>query len=336
MPPLPVPPKEMGTDQLRPYTTDEITQMQIKHVGVRDGRHPTQVRRNNECTITAEYFCAYAELDAFICHMLGASGIWSSSGVNTLTRMMPQLYPGKSTFFATSVDEVTGFKYTGEQEDDGRPIYKAWLCRVTYQQVPFLVLPDGEADFEYKRFLQELPSTSQADYVTLPNGILKFQKEGGGGPTGNTIQHGIGFINPAVQIRKKWIRIPYDGWKTGSALRARVFGDLEASTPVEPYLGTINKQTVLGYAPGQLLFTGIEEELLLDPALEEQHWNLVYTFLARSVSHDWFKFFDPASSNTGWCFVSNNGTYYDTTSLPDNKSLFNARVFSNLFDVATI
>src|SRR5262249_3206814 len=142
-----------------------------------------------------------------------------------------------------------------------------------------------------------------------------------------------GFVNPTVQIKKKWIRVPYNAWKEGSKLRARVFGDIEAGT--EPFLGTINNATILGYAPGQLLFTGIAEELLLDPILEEQHWNLTYTFLARSVSHNWFKFFDPSSTNTGWCFVSNNGTYYDTVSLPDNKSLFNARNHKLLFAVGT-
>src|SRR5262249_33788704 len=155
------------------------------------------------------------------------------------------------------------------------------------------------------------------EYVTLPGGILKFQKSGGGGPSGNPIPHNVGFVNPSVQIRKKWIRVPYDAWKGGSKLRKRVFGDIEAGT--EPWLGTLNSQTLFGYAPGQLLLTNVEEELLLDPAIGGQHWNLTYTWLARSVSHNWFKFFDPSGGNTGWCFVSNDGNFYDTVSLPDNK-----------------
>lgn len=328
---LPVPPLN-ADGSLRAYTDGEISQMQIQHVGVGDGTHPTVVRRVNESTYTAEYFCAYSALDAFICHQLGAAVKYHDTiaGTDKLSRLVPELYPGKSVFFAAALDEATGHQYTGNQEADGRPIYSKWRCRFVYQHFPFLVASDGESE-EHQRFVQELPSTAAPEYITLPGGILKFQKEGGGGASGKEIPYNVGFVNAATQIKKKWIRIPYDGWKAGSTLRSRVFGDIENG--VEPWLGTINTQTVFGYAPGQLLFTNVEDELLLDPAIEEQHWNLTYTFLARSVSHNWFKFFDPAGANTGWYFVSNDGNYYDSVSLPDNKSLFNGRDHRGLYAV---
>jgi len=329
-PPLDVPPT--NTDgSLRPYNTTEIAQMEIEHVGVGDGSHPTMARRVNESTISAEYFCAYDELEAFICHMVGYQKIYDKAGAYTLTRLLPQAYPDKLSTVATSIDEVTGHRYMGIQEADGRPIYDKWRVKIGFQHVPFLLMTDEEVgdSSESERYLQELPSTAAPEYISLPGGILKFQKEVGGAPSGTPIPYGVGFINTAVTVKKKWIRVPYSGWQKGSALRARVFGNIEAGT--EPYLGTINKTVFLGYAPGQLLFTGVEEELMLDPVNEDQHWNLTYTWLAKSVSHNWFKFFDPAGVNTGWYFASNDGFYYDTAVLPDGTSLFNKRDHFDLF-----
>lgn len=329
---LPVPPTN-ANGSLRDYTADEIAQMGIKHVGVGDGSHPTIVRRVNEATYSAEYFCNYDALEAFICYMLGAAVVYDDAGTSKISRLRPFAYPGKSHTFATSLDQATGYRYTGLQESDGRPIYDKWKCQFMFQQVPFLVLDDAELSVsESERYIQELPSVAQPDYVTLPGGILKFIREDGGGATGTQIPYNVGWTNTAVQIKKKWIRVPYIGWQKGSALRDRVFGNIESG--VEPYLGSINKTGIFGYAPGQLLLTSVEEELMLDPINEEQHWNLTFSWLARSVSHNWFKFFDPAGENTGWYFVSNDHTYYDTVDLPDGKSLFNAREHFDLFDVA--
>lgn len=330
----PVPPVDPITGALRDYTSGEISLMGIQHVGVSDGAHPTIVRRVNESTYTAAYFCAYNELESFVCYMLGAALKYVDSGVDTLSRMVPFCYPGKNVFFAVALDEATGYRYTGQQEADGRPIYTKWLCHFVFQHLPFLVAADGVVSFEYQRYLQELPSSAQPEYVSLPSGILKFVTSGGGPPTGNTIQHNIGFVNSVVQVKKKWIRVPYEAYQAGSTLRTRVYGDIESGE--DPWLGTINTTQIMGYAPGQLLLTAVEEELMLDPVLEEQHWNLTFVFLARSVSHNWFKFFDPAGLIINqWCFVSNNGTYYDTSILPDGKSLFNGRDHKGLFAIGT-
>lgn len=336
--PNPVPPTNPN-GSLRSYTEEEIELMAIEHVGVEDGAHPTMVCRPNEKTLTAEYFCAYEELGSFICHMLGCAKIFpdpDNSDKDTLSRLLPQLYPGTDRRYAVGIEEVTGFQYTGQQEeDDGRPIYKKWRVRILYQQAPYDSYVDGVDPFEYKRFVQELPSRATTDYVTYPFGILKFQADGGGWPSGNPIQHNVGFVNPAVEIRKKWMRVPYDGWKEGSQLRTRVFGDVEED--IKPYLGTLNKTVIFGYAPGQLVLTGVEDELLLDPALEEQHWNITYVWVVKTPGHNWLKAFDPTGANAAkFCFVSNNGTYYETGGLPDGKSLFNAREHKDLYDVGEL
>ena len=70
--------------------------------------------------------------------------------------------------------------------------------------------------------------------------------------------------------------------------------------------------------------------------LDEQFWELSYQWLARSVSHNWLRYFDPSSGNSEWCFVSNNGTYYTTNATPDGKSLFNTRRHRNLFNVDAV
>src|SRR5262249_9893410 len=105
--PNPVPPTNPD-GSLRAYDAGEIDLMAIEHVGVRDGAHPTIVRRVSESTYTAEYFCAYEELESFICHMLGAAKIYVNSGSDRLSRLIPRPYPGKSRTFAVGLDEAVG------------------------------------------------------------------------------------------------------------------------------------------------------------------------------------------------------------------------------------
>ena len=331
--PNPVPPLN-DDGSLRSYTEEEITAMRITHPGVEEGTHPTHRRRVDDCTVEREFFCAYEELESFLCHMLGTSVIYNNpldSDNPTLSRLLPQLYPGKAQIRAVGLEEATGYKFTGDMTDDSVPEYDSWRCRILYQHCAFQLVDDAEISSEHRRYVTELPSTSQVDYVQLPGGILKFQREGGGGASGNQIPYNVGFVVPSVQVKKKWLKIPYDGWSEDSLLRARVYGNIE--TGIEPWLGTINEQTIFGYAPGQLLLTAVEDALEFDPLGDDQFWNLTFTWLARSVSHNWFKFFDPAGGNTGWYFVTNDGTYYDTVGLPDGKSMFNSRNHLDLFKV---
>lgn len=331
--PNPVPP--LDTDgKLRPYTEAEVELMEITHPGVKDGSHPTHKRRPDDCTIAREYFCAYDELESFLCHMLGTSVIYNDpldSDNPTLSRLLPQLYPGKPQMRCVGLESATGFAYTGEMNADDVPVYERWRCRMLFQNCPFEIADDSEITSEHRRYVIELPSTAQSDYITLPGGVLKYVRPGGGTPNGNAIQHSVGFVDVTTQVKKKWLKIPYDGWAQGSLLRTRVYGNIEDG--VQPYLGTINKTTIFGYAPGQLLLVGAEDQLEFDPLAGEPFWNITYTWLARSVSHNWFYFFSPSGTNNGWYFASNNGTDYTTGSLPDGKSLFNAREHLDLFKV---
>ncbi len=330
----PVPPIDLSTGTLRTYTDDEVAAMQIRRVGVKDGAHPTHRRRPDDCTITRDYFCAYEELESFLCHMLGYAIIYTDGGGNKkLSRLLPQFYPGLPQVRAVGLEEARGHRFTGEMVDDDSgdpdlPEYDAWRCRITYQHCPYDLIDDVDISSEHRRYVVELPSTVQSDYITMPGGILKYVSSPGG-PDGKGIQHSVGIVNTALQIKKKWLKVPYEAWREGSELRKRVFGDIELGN--DPWLGTINGSQIFGYAPGQLLLTGVEDQLEFDPIAKERFWNLTYTWLARSVSHNWFYFYDPTGAASGWYFVSNNGTSYPATSQPDGVSVFNARDHLGLF-----
>lgn len=334
---LPVPPIDLSTGMLRSYTTAEVASMAIDIRGTKDGMHPSGKRSPQDCTISRPFFCDGAALEAFICYMTGAAVIYTDgTGDAQISRLLPQFFPGKTQSVATEIMDYRGFQYQGGLDPVLElPEYAKWDVDVGYQAVAYQLVDDTDmiGQPEFKRYLIELPSTVSPDYITLPGGVLQFVNAGGARPNGAQIQHNVGYVNNAVQIKKKWLKIPYAGWSANSLLRTRVFGNIEGG--VNPWLGTINARNIFGYAPGQLLFTGVEDELVFDLSGEVQYWNLTYTWLARSISHDWFRFFDPTGGATGWYFVSNNGTFYDTNVLPDGTSLFNARDHFGLYAVGT-
>ena len=166
---LPVPPTN-SDGSLREYTGAEITSMGIQALGVRDGSHPTHRRRPDNCQIQREFFCAFDALEAFICYLLGTTVTYTSAitGKLELSRLLPQTYPGLPQIAAVAIDEATGHQLATPYLDaNGVPVYTKWRVKVTYQNVPYQLVDDADIDFEYKRYVIELPSIAQPESVTL-------------------------------------------------------------------------------------------------------------------------------------------------------------------------
>jgi hypothetical protein len=326
---------------LRAFTDAEVTAMEIRQANVRDGAHPTHVRRYDASSVTRTFLCKYDEFENFVIHMLGASSVYFDTGLgrDMLTRIIPQTWPGRPYLAATAIESATGFGRPDHDDTDEVPTYPDMKVVVRYEHVPFGLLADADTSFEWRRYTQTLPSTADVSYLNLPGGIVKYiRPEGVGDPHGIAVPYSIGYPQPSSVIRRKWCRVPEQAWGAGTELYGRIYGDQEAGT--KPYVGTINSAEFLGYPPGYLLFLGVEEEPRLDPTNDEGDygisWDLTYTWLFKpDAPHNWLRYFDATGTFfpglNGFYLVGTDSTYYPSSSIPDGYSLFNARDHNKLF-----
>ncbi len=344
---------------IRPFTPTEIDSMGIDTLGVEDGDHPTFTREVSQNTMRARYVINADQLDNFICFMLGGQVVYPSGATFSgaaLSRLPPQgLSYGDvdySNYAAVKVESATGRKILTDDTDSNDypiPEYNWFDVTILFQQMPFNVLDDEEANNdETTRYLQQLPSSSQVDYLGLPGGIARYitpPSMAGVNPNGIPIPYAVGFPTALTTISYKWIRLPFATWGVNSYLYFTLFGDVQSGAI--GLIGTVNSQEFLGYPPGVLLMLAPEEELVLDPTTNELSWNLTYKFLVKWAGHNWFYYW-PAGTGTvstpggkpGWYFVNAaqlNSPYYgmwftDAT-CPDFVGIFNTRNFDAAFDV---
>ena len=329
---------------IREFTEGEIAAMEIETLGVRDGSHPTHTRDVNSSTVEAEYLIKSTKFEEFCAFMLGAQKLYTD-GVVKLSRLPPQRWPrtygsDDDSFVAVKVPRATGHQITGDDVLTGDfpvPEYNRMRVSVLFQHCPFDVEADADVTVETQRYVQTLPSQHNTNYISLPAGVMKYQKSGGGGPTGQQVPYGIGFPVPESIISRKWIRLPFAAWGPGTTLFNRVHGDTAAGT--KPYVGTINRTAFLGYPAGHLLYLGPEEELQLDPLGDAFCWNLTHKWLVKYYApHTWFYYHPTAAAyaaDAGWYYCAKVGqTFESVADMDDGDSLFDAKEHADLFKVS--
>jgi hypothetical protein len=325
---------------IRDFTSDEVAEIGIATRGVKDHTHGVHTREVNASTVRRNWFCNFDMLERFLAYMLGVSVRYVDAGTPKISRLLPQTYPGKPQFAAVKLDEAKPFRYQGELDADGVPLFDKYECTFTYQHVPFDLKTDAQvaAGAERDRYVQTLPSQGEANYLNLPGGVMQYIRETGAAvPHGKPIPYSTGFPIPTATIRRKWVRVPFDCWGEGTDLFLRVYGDLPNGEL--PFVGTINTVGMFGYPPGYLLYLGVEEELQLDPLGDGLCWDLTHRWMANYLAPHTYKYFFSASSadagDNGWYFTAKSGSsFYTTALLPDDTALHNARDHRYLFTVA--
>ncbi len=328
---------------IRAFTESEIDAMGIESRGIRDGSSPTHVRAVNASSVEYTFFCLSDEFEAFVCYMLGAVVMFSDSGNNRISRLLPQRPPDLDEFAFVRVQSAKGHQFV--QDDDDfinypSPTYTKMEVVLVAEHVPFELQTDAEAGLvETGRYLQTLPSQADVQYLQLPGGTMRYIRtdgvsEGNPRPHLIPIPYGIGIPEVTAIITRKWIRIPFDAWKPGSQLHERVYGNAEGGIP--PYAATVNKTVILEYPIGTMLFMGVEEELVRDPLGTGFVWNLTVKWLWKDQGHNRFRYQETdknAAATSGYYFASAppNSTYYTAATLPDGIAMFNARDHNNLF-----
>jgi hypothetical protein len=329
---------------IRAFTAEEIAEIDIKTLGVRDGSHPTERREVNASTVEAEYDIEPLMLDRFCMFMLGYQLVYEDSGTDYISRLPPQTWPRTDladgeAFAAVKLTHVNGHKILNDNTLDREfpiPEYKRTTVGVLFQHVPFAVKADDDTLDETERYVQTLPSQHEVSYLTLPGGVMQYRTAGAASPDGKQIPFNIGFPIPQSTISRRWIRLPYDAWGPGTVLFDRVNGD--QATGEKSYVGSVNVNAFLGYPAGHLLYLGPEEELQLDPTGAGYSWNLTHKWLAKyQAPHTWFYHHPTAAADAaeaGWYYASKAGSPHRTVAtMLDDESLFHARAHEDLFTV---
>jgi hypothetical protein len=329
---------------LRPFTADEVAEMEIYTRGVVDGSHPTHSREYGQSTVTRELRCRFDQFERFNCYMLGASVTYYDeiAGATRISRLLPQRDPEVPEFVATKLTSAKGAGGPGidDPELNYYPSYPYMDCTYQFEHVPFEVRADDEITEEYQRWLVRLPAQPDVQYLTLPGGVMHFLRkptdpDPGAMPTGRPVPYNIGFPHATEIVAYKWVRVPYEVWLgPGSPIWDRVHGNIAAGK--RPYVGTINSHEILGYAPGTLLFLGVEEELKRDPLGAGFSWDLTFRWQWDGYGHHQKYFFESGTTTSGangWYLVTRttNTTWYDVPSLPDDTGIFNVRDHRWLF-----
>lgn len=321
---------------IRPFTAEEIAAIGIETADVRDGSHPTWNRGTNATSVRRAFWYNGDMIEDFAAYMLGGAVTYTSSAIGrvAISRLMPQTFPRKPKVAALAIEDARGARSAGKDNADGVPTYKKGHAVVRYEHVPFRLLQDSLGAFEEFRYVQRLPSTTEVSYLTLPGSMLQFTNQAGvGRPKGIPVPYNIGRAESQSLLKYRWTRVPFGGWGGGSALYARVYGDIENGVP--PYVGTINNQSLFEHVDGSLLYLGVEEELLTDPLGNDLCWDLTHVWLKKPQNHTWLYFNDPGQvpflPAPGYYQATTDGVFYATPFLPDQKALFNARDHSKLF-----
>jgi hypothetical protein len=338
-----------GDGQCIPFTPTEITDMGIGTPGVRDQTHPTEARAPGESTMRRTFRVLWDSRYDFCELVLGNVSLWDDAGTIRLSRLLPDDTYGRHhthpQIVATKIEKITGFRFSGALDDDGLPIYDFADVEVLYEHVPYQLLDDDDATTELDRYtippgLEEAPS--EAEYTTMPGGILHYIRE-----TGTDVPHlrpipfNIGYVTPTQKRTFRWNKLPESLWgDTASPLYERVFAGEGADG--RPFIGTVNKEELYGYPTGTLLFLSVKDRLYRDPLGSGWLWDLEYVFDYRPQGWNWMRYFDTetnpdgspvnASAN-GVYFVGKGATHYYSDTLPDNYALYDARDHTLLWAV---
>lgn len=346
---------------LRPFTVDEVKALGLYTTEVEQGDHPTYELDSQGCSVRRMWFCDWLQRDNAMAYLLGASKVYGTAPNISLSRVMPQSFPGSGweQYAALALESVKGARSAGKDDSSYLPAYKSAKLNVRHEQVFFGLYPDGEVP-EYNRYVEQLPSTVETSYLSVPGSMMKYFRAGVlDPPNGVLIPYNVGRPEVLTRISYKWWRVPYEAWRPGSPLYLRVHGDPSnlTITPVTgdttgfgkrvgfPYIGCVSSAEMLGYPSGCALFEGVEEEIVPDPVRGFLCWNLTFKFLVKNTAsaenidggHNYIYYGGQAGDSryAGYYFAAKDKFYYNGQ-IPDGVTLFCERNLLNLWNVGAV
>lgn len=366
-----------GDGMLTPFTDAQLAAMKLtgtsaKTADIREGDHPAFELDSRGCSIRRTWMPPWSERDNAIAAILGGVSLRGAFPNWELSRVMPQVFPkdGYSQYVGLAAESVKGAGGAGQNDANAVPSYPSARITIRYEQVFFGLAPDG-AVAETNRYVEQLPSSTEASYLSIPGSMMKYRHSLNLFPAGTLIPYNVGRPEVLSRAAYKWHRIPYEAWRPGSPLFDRVHGDPSKRTIVPvtgappglgkvvgvPYIGCVSSAAALGYPSGYALFEGVEEEIVPDPVRGFPCWNLTYKFLIKSAQggsqsraenyggHNYLFFGGGATDSAlqGYYFARKDDSvlgiasnWIANGSIWDGLCLFNERNLLNLWKVGAV
>lgn len=255
-------------------TQDEIDTWELKEAGVKSGSSPSESFEVDESSADRVFFCRWDKRKDVFKWFLGYGRVYTSSGDNVLSRLMPQRHPSFPDLIAVKIRNVEGHRWKGnayhlpdadvpEGEDPETYYYFTDLqinvydrCRFTvvYEHAPHPLAIDEDTTSELQRYVWIEGAEPGADYLNFPGAAFKFWRESGtAAPNGQSIPYNAGRVVPLEVFRVVWDRLPEtNAFAPGTPLFQRIYGVGEL-----PYLRTVNQTAWFGRPPGTCLFSAI-------------------------------------------------------------------------------
>jgi len=315
--------------------------------GVRDGTSLRESFSMNANTSARKFRVKFEERYTAITRFCGYSRILrnGSNEPVSLERLTPLngQFTGRQLMYAVGADLSSHHKQAGTTQGDTDAtkiqLYQQSHLEIRYERVPYKVKEDLEVSGtgEYDRFVSFDQLRPSADYLSLPNGCLKYVDPASAGVTGGvdgkTIPYNIGKGLPVLEMKATWHRLPYDLFDPTNPefWFKRIFGD--PANDKRPYLGCVNSEAFLGYERGTILFSAMEMNRKTSPLLDLE-WEIVFTF-AYDPNKWNFKYYFSTSTgpDNGWFFVAKDTSIPPSSPFPDDHTIYNERNLYNLFKV---
>ncbi len=355
-------PIDPTTGKCIPFTPAQIEAMQILTFDVRNQTHPTETREVNASTMKRTFLVVWEKRFEFFELVLGNVNVYVDSSINLqLSRLLPDptfgVHPNRPQIIAMKIDSCTGFGKNLGEDANRMPYYNQAKVVVHYELVPWNLLDDANEQLTGSEFFRyTIPPTkgdSEADYITMPGGVLHYIVEGGtivpivGAipiPHMRQIQFNIGKVFPTQKRSWTWVRIPANGYGPGSPLHTRLFqGSATDNPPYSvPWIGSINEDEIGNYPIGTLVLESVGEDLKRDVLGSDWVYDLTFNFNFRPTGWNWFPYFDPSTNTDGTptnptangvYFVGKGNTVWGADLLPDNYALYNSRPMMMCFQL---
>lgn len=356
-----------GTGALIPFTVDQVKALGFGTREIRNGDNPTLNLDSQGCSVNRMWFCNWTKRDDAIAYLLGAVSLAGTFPNWTLSRIMPNPFPdpGYEQYIALACVPAKGARSAGKDDARVVPAYKSASLDIRHELVFWGLGADGAVP-EYNRYVEQLPSTTDSSYLTIPGSMMNYRNPTLPFlvPSGVLIPYSIGRVEVVQKLAYKWHRLPYEAWYPGSPLFKRVKGDPSNTTVVPvvgapagmgkavglPYVGMVNSVAWNGYPAGTLLFDGVDEEIVPDPVRGFPCWNLTLRFISKQNvgvqgntpigygGHNYLYYGGRQNDSTysGFYFAVKGDTWYPNGSIADGLCLFNERNLLNLFSVGAV
>lgn len=331
-----------------PFTPAQIEAMNIRTFKVRDQSHPTERREVGSSTAQRVFLVDWEQRYNFMELVLGNANAYLDADDNLqLSRLLPDptwgVWPGYPKIIATKILDSRGFGKNLGEDADNLPLYPSAQVTVGYELVPWCLLDDEHTMSESQRYvIQPQSGDSEADYVTLPGGVLQYIVQGGTAPPALPIPHlkkiqfNLGKVFPTQSRTWTWVRLPPNAYFPGSPLHTRLwYGSPTDNPPYSvPFIGTINSEAVFKYNVGTMLLEKVSEKINRDVLGQGDSTDLYFQWSFRPTGWNWMPFYDPTTNADGTptnpkangiYFIGKSNTVYTADVLPDDYSLYNAR-----------